>query len=390
MEEGEIHDSSNFTRSSGRTSPRNMYDPSYEWPWDSTSLERPVPQEPILNREAERSSLLTNSNSATSTHSCRLVVSHTRILPKLHRVALLDGYTEVQLGRDAALDTVPKIRLREMEVSKLHATIYWDQAWNRWGLVDMGSKHGTFQRSVLGEATDSDARGTRISSPKTASLPKKLHHLDAITIGSTTFIVHIHEDGIPCLECSPKHADNEIPLFPSSKKRPIASREGSSDTVRELTTASSSKAALSQLKRELLIRHDEPSGRKTTPSRYVDRSARRRAMYPSSTADTPGIAASSSFREANLAEPSPEPPAATVSQPAVPLSSSNVGHMLLMKQGWTPGTSLGTGDDGRIDPLDVKVRNDRAGLGSSSSAEVVGGQSNDGPVNKYSRWPGLG
>ncbi|KAK1224064.1 hypothetical protein PQX77_008394 [Marasmius sp. AFHP31] len=387
MEDGEIHDSSDSTRPSGRP----IYDSSYEWPWDTTSLECPMPQEHILNREAEASPPLTvPTRSNSSANTCRLVVSHTRILPKLVRIARLDGYAEVQLGRDAAHDAVPRIRLREMEVSKLHATVYWDQSWNGWGIVDMGSKHGTFLRSSTGNTTESDPRGTRLSLPKAASVPKRLRHLDVITIGSTAFIVHIHEEGLPCVDCSPKQVENEIPLFPIPKKRTVSSREGSSDTMREPTSISSSKAALSQLKRELLPHHDDVSGKNTSTYRYVDRSARRRAMYPLSKADAPGVPVGSSPDFLPHETGSAKPPETPISQPAAPLTSSNVGHMLLVKQGWVPGTSLGTVEDGRVEPLDVKIRSDRSGLGASVPQGVLGSPA-DGykGTDKYARWPGL-
>ena len=385
MEDGQIH---NYT---GPTLPSGRYDPSYEWPWGTTSSEYPMPQEHILNREAETSSPLPISTwSNSSANTCRLIVSHTRILPKLHRVALLDGYTEVQLGRDAAHDHVPRIRLREMEVSKLHATVYWDQSWKKWGIVDMGSKHGTFLRSSSGHPTASDPRGTRLSVPKAASVPRKLDHLDMITIGSTSFIVHIHEDGLPCVDCSPQQADNEIPLFPAPKKRAISSREGSSDALRETTSVSSSKTALSQLKRDLLRSHDNTTGKNPSTHRYVDRSARRRAMYPSSRSDTPGIPASPSpaslSHEIGLEKPSQTP----VGRPAAPLTSSNVGHMLLVKQGWVPGTSLGTEAGGRVEPLDVSVRSDRVGLGASVPQDVAQHANSRGGRDKYVRWTPLG
>jgi hypothetical protein len=65
----------------------------------------------------------------------------------------------------------------------------------------------------------------------------------------------------------------------------------------------------------------------------------------------------------------------TVSQPPTPLPTSNIGHRLLMKQGWTPGNALGVSDPlddrvGLVEPLEVKSSKNRAGLGIKSSAAV--------------------
>ena len=47
-----------------------------------------------------------------------------------------------------------------------------------------------------------------------------------------------------------------------------------------------------------------------------------------------------------------------------PLNSSNKGHMLLTKLGWSSGTGLGRECQGRKDPLLPEKRARRAGLGT--------------------------
>lgn len=394
MEQGEIFEALDDSQSQ---SLRDNYDPSYEWPWDKTSLADAVPQELEINANSDLPS--PSSSNRNMSHTIRLVVSRTRSIPKSHRVALLDGHTEAQLGRDTGVDTVPKIRLREMEVSKLHATIYWDRSWSRWSIVDMGSKHGTFLRSAFGTSTNPDSRGVRLSSAKATSVPKRLYHLDEITLGSTTFIVHIHEDGLPCIGCSPEHTDSEIPLFPSPRRHNLSSRDTPSvNSVPETGSlpSSSSKAVLSKLKRELLTRH-ESAKKSAIGNSYIDRSARRRALYPSSKADAPGIEASSSLASCeSIGPPQPQVVEQTPSPATIPISSTTVGHMLLVKQGWTPGTPLGLANEGRIDPLEVKVRHERVGLGTLSphsafSSRAYGsGQGSELSWRKrYERWPGL-
>ncbi|KAE9407740.1 hypothetical protein BT96DRAFT_82864 [Gymnopus androsaceus JB14] len=185
------------------------YDRSYEWPWDSSG-ESWVPED-LVNSELHRSSQPSSPNTCL-----RLLVLKSQVIPKA-QVAVVDGFSEILLGRDEPIsDTVARIRLKEMEVSKLHSTIYWDSS-EGWCVVDMGSKHGTYLRSTSGNS--SQAVELRLSISKAASIPKRLSHLDHLTLGTTTFVVHIHENRLPCGECSPGAAGEEIPLFSARRKR---------------------------------------------------------------------------------------------------------------------------------------------------------------------------
>ncbi|KAJ3787011.1 hypothetical protein GGU11DRAFT_148466 [Lentinula aff. detonsa] len=291
----------------------------------------------------------------------RLVVMNSQTLPKC-RVAVIDGYPEVQLGRDNPVsDQIPRIRLKEMEVSKVHASIYWDRAWDGWGVVDMGSKHGTYLRST--HLTQGVGHNLRLSSAKTASAPKRLQHLDHLTLGTTVFVVHIHVNQLACEQCSPGKGE-EIPLFAS--RREFSSHSSSnpewfsgSEDTRPLP-----KAALSHLKHQLMSKLGH-STNAVSATHYVDRSARRRAMYSASSADAPGMPTScihsvpQELSKVSL-QLNPEP----ASEPAAPIAASSIGHKLLIKQGWHPGTPLGVAETGLVEPLDIKFNRGRSGLGS--------------------------
>ncbi|KAJ3856099.1 hypothetical protein EV368DRAFT_33167 [Lentinula lateritia] len=315
-----------------------------------------------------------NRSQMHSKAGLRLVVFNSRTLPKFN-VAIIDGYPEVQLGRDNPIsDHIPRIRLKEMEVSKLHASIYWDQFWDGWGVVDMGSKHGTYLHSGALTIGNSQAveRKVRLSISKTASTPKRLHHLDHLTLGTTVFIVHIHENQLPCEECSPG-LGGEISLFATSSGPKPSShmnveRSSGHDATRPLIR--DSRQALSQLKRDLMskprhvdTRYSSNMAGSVAVSRYVDRSARRRAMYRASSSDAPGIPTSSQslpqdFPKLTL-QYKPEP----ISKPAVPIPASSIGYRLLIQQGWHPGTVLGSTERGLIEPLDIQFPCGRSGLG---------------------------
>lgn len=144
---------------------------------------------------------------------------------------------------------------------------------------------------------------------------------------------------------------------------------------------------------------------------YMDRSAKRRALFPSSHADTPqsSRAGSRTYSYNSTPEHSASTP------PPLPraIGSTNVGHKLLLKQGWIPGTALGTapeahsspgGDlddmfasvsDGStsqirlVEPLAVVANTGRAGLGSAGAGQKTATTTRDWrEEGKRRRWDG--
>ncbi|KAF7374942.1 Angiogenic factor with G patch and FHA domains 1 [Mycena sanguinolenta] len=362
MEAGEIP-------ASRSTSPPADYDPQFEWPGDETD-EKEVAVGP------------------STVPSCRLVVLRSSVLPAKQTLVTADGYTELQFGRDPApSQDIPRVRLKEMEVSKLHATAYADG--DTWSIVDMGSKHGTFLQPR------SSVTAVRLSPSRVASIPRRLSHLDTLVIGSTVFIVHIHP---PCSACSSTY-ENEVSLFQSKRTTKPPER----DTGYLPATSGDPKKALTMLKQRLLTSSAGPA--RSEGTKYTDRSARRRSLYPASRLDAPGVVpplraepvASTSQQPATSAPWDPPPPV-TTSQPPTPLPTTNIGHRLLLAQGWTPGSSLGTSEDsaesdeGRVRltaPLEVASTSHRAGLGMAKAAILMtstsGNWREDG---RQRRWEG--
>lgn len=288
----------------------------------------------------------------------RLRVLQTSILHKHVSLAVLDAYAETQFGRDVAplgSDT-PRIRLKEMPVSKLHATVFWDKARREWAVVDMGSKHGTFLQS----ARHPDAEPVRLSPPRMTSVPHPLHHLDRLIIGSTTFLCHIHDDRTPCAECTCTD-QGIIPLFAvpnrAAEKRPSDVAGMAPQEARD------AKKALTSLRRTLLARLDPHHEHASPSASYIDRSARRRAMHPRSQFDTPGV------QSPRSSSPGPRELSRTPVIGTPPLPEHNVGRRLLMKQGWQPGTLLGAGEgSGLVGPIEVHATPHRAGIGMPHGA----------------------
>ncbi|KAF8656863.1 hypothetical protein AX16_002410 [Volvariella volvacea WC 439] len=389
MEEGEIphtHDTRPDPHDRGHS-----YDPAYEFSGMSADDGLlPGQDMPCL------ASQLAPRASRNDQPCFRLLVQQTSILSRKHKLAIVDGYSELQFGRDISPQgsVTPRIRLKEMQVSKLHATVYWDGARREWGVVDMGSKHGTFLRPY---SSSSDPQDIRLSPPRVASMPRYLHHLDCLIIGSTEFIVHIHEERRPCEKCTTKGGD-EIPFFAVSKQMPAMraqDQEVSASEEIELTKDSRDpRRALNKLKQNLLIRHQPGSGVHEA-SQYVDRSARRRAMFNSMHYGVP----SQSERSSPAPSHNSLDVGRAVSQPSTPLTATNIGHRLLMMQGWEPGKALGAGDSGAggntdrtalTEPLELRMNATRAGLGSQG-ARGVGTANTDAwrEMGKYRRWDSI-
>ena len=374
-EDGQIFQDDSVIASDG-------YDPAYEWPGDQSYDD----DGQLDGKEYSPAS----SKSAHGRPVFRFVALRSSILPAKQKVAILDSYFEVQIGRDTAIlgSVTPRIRLKELEVSKLHATAYWDGARKEWNVVDMGSKHGTWllhaETHIGADASSSDFKlGARLSPPRAASIPRQLRHSDHLSIGGTTLVVHIHADQRPCHDCTISDNETEIPLFPHPKKSAVKRTRDTAglDSDGLSKTDRNPKKALNILKRSLLTRHDVPmDGSNSTADEYLDRAALRRFWRPDSGPDAPGIRTTSPIPSNTLCLPSSQiskPPcvSVTVSQPPTPLPTSNIGHRLLMKQGWTPGNALGVSDSlddrvGLIEPLEVKSSQNRAGLGIKSPAAV--------------------
>jgi len=330
----------------------------------------------------------------SSRSSLRFLVVQSPVLPPRRKIAVLEVHDEVQIGRDASTsELTSRLRLKDMEVSKLHATVFWDKDREEWAIVDMGSKHGTF---LIRSASNSSS-STRLSASRASSLPRPLRHLDQLSFGRTTFAVHIHPEGVPCEDCSSLDEFAIISLsskFGSSQRQLDAQPEPETTTSIANAATTSARDALGTLKRRLLSEHAVPDSKRLKASdesrtRYVDRSSLRRALHPPSrdpiSLPVPAARPSSinypphaltvaRYHMQATSDISPPDPSLAQLQAAIP--KSNVGHRLLEKQGWSPGAALGqvpsdfaldpaNARRALLEPLQVPANVGKLGLGSS-------------------------
>jgi hypothetical protein len=350
-----------------------------EWPGEHgmPSLRSPFLHSSDLSAEPSSSATPGVTRASHDRTFLRLSVLSSSVLSR-RGVALIDSYDEVSIGRDRC--ATPRLRLKELAVSKYHANIYWDPHARIWSLVDMGSTHGTNlispespEAQASGSVSDKGyypSKSTRLSLPKTASLPRPLSHLQHIGIGGTTFVVHVHPDQLPCDACT--IAENKlISLEASDLRTGMAGRMPPKES--EVPTAKSLKA----LKRSLLSRpsysisaHDQPNPSANLES-YVDRAELRRQRFPGwRDVDTRDESASSRDTSSRLYRSRVHTPTRYLDAP-MPIPLTNIGHRLLEKQGWTPGSTLGSHDkheatsSALVEPLVLCGTVNRRGLGMS-------------------------
>ncbi|XP_004297703.1 PREDICTED: G patch domain and ankyrin repeat-containing protein 1 homolog isoform X1 [Fragaria vesca subsp. vesca] len=61
----------------------------------------------------------------------------------------------------------------------------------------------------------------------------------------------------------------------------------------------------------------------------------------------------------------------TASSSSTTINSSNIGFQLLKKHGWKEGTGLGISEQGRLEPIQTYLKNNKRGLGADKVQKVL-------------------
>ncbi|KAK4685796.1 hypothetical protein P7C73_g4341, partial [Tremellales sp. Uapishka_1] len=302
-------------------------------------------------------------------HLLRMVVVKSGAL-KGGGIAIIDAREGgIQIGRDRCdRGGQARIRVKEMEVSKTHAVIYWGKKGDEadqeegWWVVDLGSTQGTYLSQPAESSQIPSSKPERLAEPKHSSRPYPLRHLSTLAIGGTTFSIHLHPSW-PCDTCK-LHGDNEIALDDGEMKS--VKTEGPPATEYRWAMDSQEKRENREVKRkremaslrETLLNSTPASQIEPDSTRrpYLDRSALRRRLHPPSPPS-----------QRSTIAPTP------ITEPVVPMPS-RFAQNILASQGWTPGTGLGKGGEGRVEPIHTEMRNGKKGLGAMESKAAEVGQ----------------
>ena len=161
-----------------------------------------------------------------------------------------------------------------------------------------------------------------------------INQIETTRFGATELRVHVHPGLETCNECEPGLVRKEVPETGIYAKQP-----GDSDKTR--------RAAMKEIKAKYGISYDnsKKEGSEAANPQYKDRAQKRRLDKGSS-------------------NPYEKTETASVHKQ---IRKSNKGFKMLANMGWTEGTGLGSGKtgSGRLEPVLVEQRPERAGLGMS-------------------------
>ena len=207
------------------------------------------------------------------------------------------------------------------EEAGIRSCIFGDEGF--W-IVDLGSVKGTF------------INNERLSPQETASLPKKLKHFDVISIGCTVFEVHFFLEGnFVCSECSDSLCKPAYKFDICNLSGPCSLREKPAENS---PIAASSFCMQAKKKRKKNASRSIGSG-KLVNSDY-GKNIRKRLQ---------DIEAKELQKEEEIR------------------SIPNKGMEILKKIGWKMGSGLGKNEQGNVQPLEIRVKKDKKGIGSGKS-----------------------
>ncbi len=246
-------------------------------------------------------------------------------------------------GATVGRDVKHLLHVTEVEASKDHAEIKYQQNDHQYYIRDVGSINGTFLNDQ------------RLSDSKVESEWMKIKHKDYLKIGMTIFCLHVHYGQETCDECEPGQVQALLSATLEQEKGDLNLSGLSREALR--------RKELKGLKKKYMVSGDglREAMEPVSSGKYKDRADKRRKTIGSSNpvSDRPSVASKASVTEK--------------------ISQENKGHKMMQKMGWNVGEGLGKEKTGIREPINVIVREKNKGLGTgvSKSVDEVGRKSSN-------------
>ncbi|KAJ8670281.1 hypothetical protein QAD02_001540 [Eretmocerus hayati] len=188
----------------------------------------------------------------------------------------------------------------DINISKHHAKLQYDEVKKFYEIIDLGSRNGTF------------LNGKRISAAKQESDPTEIIHGSILQLGLTKLLCHIHHGHDTCGHCEPGLV--QIDSTAEENCAPLKTKH---------------HKELKRLKSKFGLEQDNSESASRLASGYQDRAQSRREKVGSSSQHV-------KTQQSSLHESIPK---------------DNMGFKMLSKMGWSEGTSLGKSGDGAKEPV---------------------------------------
>lgn len=239
----------------------------------------------------------------------RIIVKETS-LPKLKVGSLfIVAYTGGSIGREGD----HSVLIPDINISKYHARIRYDEDEKHYHIIDSGSRNGTF------------LNGKRLSVAKQESDPHEIIHGSIVQVGCTKLLCHIHNGYETCGYCEPGLVQQNVSI------------EGSTTSKKD-----QHKSELRRLKHKFGVEKNNVAYASQVGTGYQDRAQARRDYVGSSNHH---VKTQQSSLNTSIAK-------------------DNKGFKLLSKMGWMEGQSLGKDGDGRTEPVPLISNHCKAGFGA--------------------------
>jgi len=218
------------------------------------------------------------------------------------------------------------IHLDDVNVSKQHAKLIYNEDEKSYTITDLGSRNGTFINSE------------RLSATMEASDEYILPHDSRLQVGSVDLLCHVHSGLETCDNCEPGLVDHTS----SAQSNPSRTVQG---TKQDLEKAR--KRELKKIRQKFGLESHEIDAGALNKAGYQDRAEVRR--------QTVGV--------------DPVGAKTETASTQVPIANKNKGFQMLSKMGWSQGQALGRNEDAAdalIEPISVEMRAGREGLGAEA------------------------